>query len=245
MAEDQELPELLTKYYMGAVERALEGVADPRKIPWLDTLRCHLQFRFAQMKPEERTPVRMAAVIEEMGRPEARAAQFSRGGEAVPDLPAVSANPFMWTGIIIAAILATIAGCGLLAQRFDVLAGVGVVAMLTILCVVVAKYLRTRDAGFIWLGIAFVAWPLVYAVFMRFTWAYLDAHVVSQPSLFNPLPGISLWVPEFTRGELVTLLTHCERLVTFGFALAALLMLYRGCRASRWRSAYGMPGKKC
>jgi hypothetical protein len=46
----------------------------------------------------------------------------------------------------------------------QVLLGLGLLLQITVIGVLVRKYIRTRDAGFLWLGAAVVLWPAFTAL---------------------------------------------------------------------------------
>jgi hypothetical protein len=74
------------------------------------------------------------------------------------------------------------------------------------------KYLRTRDAGFIWLGVAVVLWPLASRLLDR---VLLD-RIVSGHSTGG-----------MTLGEIATLAGSIQQLIAIGLSLVAVLYLSR------------------
>jgi hypothetical protein len=78
--------------------------------------------------------------------------------------------------------------------------------------VLMRKYLRTRDAGFIWLGVAVVLWPLASRL--------LDPVLVDR--IINSHSNAQMTV-----GEIVTLVRSIQQLIGIGLLLIAVLYLSR------------------
>jgi hypothetical protein len=87
MNTERKIWETLTSKYIRKVERVLARVDHPRKKEVLQDLRDHLEQRFADLKPDQRTPDQLEAVIKEMGPPEEYAELLS---------PATGAAPRKW-----------------------------------------------------------------------------------------------------------------------------------------------------
>jgi len=87
MSAERKIWQALTSKYIRKVERVLAQVDHPRKKEVLQDLRDHLEMRFSDLKPDQRTPKQLEAVIKEMGPPEEYAELLS---------PATGAAPRKW-----------------------------------------------------------------------------------------------------------------------------------------------------
>ncbi len=86
-------------------------------------------------------------------------------------------------------------------------------ALYVVLAVVLMrKYFRTRDAGFIWLGVAVVLWPPASRLLDRvLVGRIIDGHSNGQ----------------MTVGEIVNLIGSIQQLIGIGLLLIAVLYLSR------------------
>ncbi len=78
--------------------------------------------------------------------------------------------------------------------------------------VLIRKYLRTRDAGFIWLGVAAVLWPMASPL--------LDSLVMERI-----ISGHSN--SQMTMGEIASLARAVQQTISLGLLLVAVLYLSR------------------
>jgi hypothetical protein len=84
----------------------------------------------------------------------------------------------------------------------------------------IRKYVRTRDAGFIWLGMAVVIWPLVARYGGR---VLVDRLVNKQPIGFYPFTLVEQG--QTSVGSFVYSLGLLEQLIGVGLLLVAVLYL--------------------
>jgi hypothetical protein len=87
------------------------------------------------------------------------------------------------------------------------------------------KYMRTRDAGFIWLGVAVVIWPAVSSLLDQRRDALFDRLVKHQPIGFYPFSLVERG--DITIGGLFTALATGQHLVGVLLLLVAVAYLYR------------------
>ena len=73
-----------------------------------------------------------------------------------------------------------------------VLAALAVVLHFVIAIILVRKYLRTRDVGFVWLGVAVVIWPLVSLLLERGERSLIDRVVHHRVVGFYPFSLVSM-----------------------------------------------------
>lgn len=88
-----------------------------------------------------------------------------------------------------------------------------------------AKYMRTHDAGFIWLGVAVILWPLCAYWLNRSEAILLNRVIHGQPVGFYPFNLIAsrrMTVPEFVR-----LSGSFQQLIGAALLLVAVLFLSR------------------
>ena len=113
-----------------------------------------------------------------------------------------------------------------------VLIALVVILHLAIAVVLVRKYVRTRDVGFIWLGIALVLWPVVSSLLDRGQSVLLARLVNHRPIGFYPFSLVERG--EMTIGAFFTVLATAQRLVGAVLLLVAVAYL---CRARLDRPA--------
>jgi hypothetical protein len=99
----------------------------------------------------------------------------------------------------------------------------GIVLYLAIIAALVHKYRRTRDQGFLWLGVPLVIWPLLGVPL-----GYLFQHAVDKlisGGQVGFFPFTLVEQGKTTVGNLVVVLVSVRQLVWSGLMLAAVLML--------------------
>lgn len=109
-----------------------------------------------------------------------------------------------------------------------VLAVLEVLALLLLVAiaiVLIGKYRRTRDIGFLWLGVAVVVWPLVSRMLDFGVRAVIGRLVNRQPVGFFPFSLVEHG--HLTLGELVLYLGSLNQLVGVCLLLVAVLYLSR------------------
>ncbi len=107
----------------------------------------------------------------------------------------------------------------------DILVAVGLVLHLAIAVVLVRKYLRTRDVGLVWLGVAVVIWPLVSRLLEHGESMLIDRLVKGQSVGYFPFSLVERG--QITIGGLFTSLNLLQQLVGIGLLLVAALYLYK------------------
>jgi hypothetical protein len=97
----------------------------------------------------------------------------------------------------------------------SVLAAFALFLHLVIAVVLVRKYVRTRDVGLIWLGVAVVVWPLVTPLLAAGERVFIDRLARHQSVGFYPFSLVARG--EMTLGSLVASLQLAEQVVGFAF----------------------------
>lgn len=106
-----------------------------------------------------------------------------------------------------------------------VLAAFALFLHLVIAVVLVRKYLRTRDVGFVWLGVAVVVWPLVTRLLSAGEHVFIDRLGRHQFVGFYPFSLVARG--EMTLGSLVASLQLAEQVVGVCLLLIAVNYLYK------------------
>lgn len=88
----------------------------------------------------------------------------------------------------------------------------------------VRKYIRTRDSGFIWLGLAVLVWPLASFLLRQAESAAVSRHLHDHP-MFYPFSLVD--VGKMTLGPLIVRLNLLNGLVWASLVLVAVLCLSR------------------
>lgn len=118
----------------------------------------------------------------------------------------------------------------------SVLVASALVLYAAIAAVLIHKYRRTHDAGFIWLGIALIGWPLISSLIERGERISIDRLVQHQPIASWPFTLVERGTT--TLGSLVTELAAGRRVVGLILVLVAIAYLrrtnVRGSAISRW-----------
>jgi hypothetical protein len=97
---------------------------------------------------------------------------------------------------------------------------------LAIAFILVRRYLRTRDIGFIWLGVAVVVWPLI----SRLLEAGERVSIRNQSVIY---PFSLIESGQMTAGALVTSLALSQQLVGVCLLLIAVIYLAKAKSGSR------------
>jgi hypothetical protein len=106
----------------------------------------------------------------------------------------------------------------------SILSWLALVSPLALAIVLVRKYLRTRDIGFVWLGVAGVIWPLVSGLLVSGL-LIQDKAVMITNHFFRFYP-FSLR-RQATAGSVVVVLWSLQQLIGVGLLLVAVLYLHR------------------
>lgn len=108
----------------------------------------------------------------------------------------------------------------------SVVAAFAVFLHFAIAVILVRKYMRTHDAGFIWLGVAVVVWPLVTRLLTRLQSFYIDRLIKHQFVGFYPFSLVESG--KTSLGSLVASVQLVEQLVGVCLLLIAVTYLYKG-----------------
>ena len=102
----------------------------------------------------------------------------------------------------------------------SVLFSIFVAAQLALAIALTRKYIRTRDAGFIWLGAAILLWPLVSNYAFR---GFIGRLANRQPIGFYPFSLVEHG--QLTVGELVSMIGSAEQIIGVVLFLVAIFYL--------------------
>jgi hypothetical protein len=105
----------------------------------------------------------------------------------------------------------------------DLLVASALLLHLAIAVVLLRKYLRTRDAGFIWLGVAVVIWPLASPLLQLGERSLIDRVVHHQSVGVYPFSLVEHG--QMTIGSLIFDLGVVQQLIGVGLLLVAVLYL--------------------
>jgi hypothetical protein len=103
-----------------------------------------------------------------------------------------------------------------------ILAALAVALHLAIATLLVRKYLRTRDVGFVWLGAAVVIWPLVSRLLEVGTRISIDRAIHHRYVIY---PFTLIESGQITVGGLAVSLTLLQQLVGVCLLLVAVIYL--------------------
>jgi hypothetical protein len=103
------------------------------------------------------------------------------------------------------------------------LAALAVILHFVIAIVLVRKYLRTRDVGFVWLGLAVVIWPLVSRLLELGERSLIDR--IGHHRVVGFYPFSLVEDGQMTLGSLVLSLGIFHQLIGIGLLLVAVLYL--------------------
>ena len=100
-----------------------------------------------------------------------------------------------------------------------------VVLFVGIAVALAVKYRLTRDAGFLWLGAALVAWPLICMALGQAQSAMVARIASERPVGIFPYSLVEQ--QEMTIGELIAMFAYAETIVQHSLALLAITFLCR------------------
>lgn len=95
---------------------------------------------------------------------------------------------------------------------------------------VIVKYMRTRDVGFIWLGIAVVIWPIVSRLLDRGVRMAIDGTIKGHP--IGVFPFTSVDRGEISIGNLLMIISLAESVIPTALLLIAVFCLCKARLAS-------------
>jgi hypothetical protein len=87
-------------------------------------------------------------------------------------------------------------------MTLNILLAAALVLHLAIGAILVRQHLRTRDVGFVWLGVAVVVWPVVSRLLEVGQKVFIDRLISHQPAAFYPFTLIASG--QVTIGGLIT-----------------------------------------
>src|SRR5262249_22529291 len=109
-------------------------------------------------------------------------------------------------------------------MTLNILLGTAVLLHVAIAVILVRQYLRTRDVGLVWLGIAVVILPLVSQLLGAGERGSIDCAPHKQSVIYSfPLVGSG----QITAGSLVMSLAVCQELIGVCLLLVAVLYISR------------------
>lgn len=224
MRSQEEIWEGLVSDYMRKIECALARSDHPRKDEVLQDVRDHLEQRFTELKPDQRTPRRLKGLIEEMGGPEEYVELLA------PDQPArfwrLNLARHRWLApLALGVVIASLVTCFVLTP-LKTLVGLNILLYLGIAIALVVKYRRTRDNGLIWLGVALLIWPLAATPLVYGERHLFDRIIAGEKIGLYPFSLVG--EGQITAGNLAVMLGLFHRLTRWGLVLVAFIKLYGG-----------------
>ena len=106
----------------------------------------------------------------------------------------------------------------------NVLLASALVLHIAIAAILVRQYLRTRDAGFVWLGVAVVIWPLISSLLDAGERVSIDRAIHKQAVTY---PFTLIASGQMTIGSLVMSFAIFQQLIGICLLLVAVLYLCR------------------
>ncbi len=217
--------------YVRKVEKALSAVDYPRKEEVLRDLRAHLQQRYDELAPEERTPARLSTLIKEMD------ASGERGGPPAPAEQAGKA-PLTWRegwrvgrwALAAAGLVLVVVAAVRPHEAMTPIVFVGAVTQLALLTALALRYARTRDAGLLWLAAAVVALPVLAFTLSRVYSGQMD-NLLSRRGTVWLWPLTAVKHSRLSLGESTMIIAYVQHFVRDGLILVALLKLRLAPRA--------------
>lgn len=106
-----------------------------------------------------------------------------------------------------------------------ILLALALVLHIAIAAILVRQYLRTRDAGFVWLGVAVVIWPGISRLLEGGEKVFIDRLIRHESVGFYPFTLVA--AGQITTGSLVMSLAVFQQLIGVCLLLVAVLYLSR------------------
>jgi hypothetical protein len=100
-----------------------------------------------------------------------------------------------------------------------------------IIVALIRKYLRTRDVGFVWLGVAAVIWPFASGFLAASLRMLVQRGINGNPVAVYPLSLIGHG--ELTYGSVLAVFSMTRQVIATGLMLIAILYLHRLPRENR------------
>jgi hypothetical protein len=110
-------------------------------------------------------------------------------------------------------------------MTLDVLLASALVLYVAIAAILVRQYLRTRDVGLVWLGLAVIGWPAVSRLLEIGEKVFIDRLIRHQPVGFYPFTLVASG--QITIGSLMTSFAVFQKLIGVCLLLVAVLYLSR------------------
>lgn len=107
-----------------------------------------------------------------------------------------------------------------------IFAGLIILLYVALAVVLVLKWLRTRDTGIAWLGIAVVIWPLIVRLLVWGETIEARRLWMHQPVGLFPFSAVERG--EVSMGMLFTTLSSLQQLIGVALVLIAVIYLYKG-----------------
>lgn len=107
------------------------------------------------------------------------------------------------------------------------LVALAVILQLAIAAALILKYVRTRDVGFVWLGVAVFIWPFIKALVVR---VFYDRFIRGQLGFY---PFSLVKSGQVSAGYLVLLFDSLQQLIASSLLLVAVLYLYKANSSNR------------
>ena len=225
----------LTGEYLQQVDKALEQAGHPRRGEVLEDVNARLDRLYEELSMDERTPQQTEAVIQEMGKP----AEYAK--MLTPD-ENVSTWSSLWRRrylrLAAGLLLVVVVVPAVLVWPFEALPVLSVALYASVLAAIAVGYIRTRNGGLIWLGIALFIWPLAWT---------LLTHTVIRPGLEQVSTGEPTGIFPFTLvergqmtlGSLLVVMSYVQQIGRYALMLVAVLKLAasRGRQRERQRPA--------
>ena len=210
--------------YLNEVERALEGSGHPRSQEVLDDLKSHLAQRYRDLPVQERTPENLRVIIDQMGSPEEHAEILSEDGPPRSPLSYVlrSRHCRRW-GLAALAVALIVFGFFWPSVGLPVLLLMMYAALTGAL---VFRYIRTHDAGFLWLGLAVVIWPLIAGMISNL-WLRSAIERLAAGQKVGMFPFTLVENAQMTLGSLMMILSYVNQLINQGLFFIAVVKIAR------------------
>jgi len=109
-------------------------------------------------------------------------------------------------------------------MTLNILLATAVLLHVAIAAILARQYLRTRDVGLVWLGVAVVIWPLVSQLLGAGERVSIDRALHRQSVIY---PFTLVGSGQITAGSLVMSLAVCQELIGICLLLVAVLYISR------------------
>ncbi len=212
----------LSAEYLKRVAKALERTGHPRRGEVVEDVKAHLDRLYEKLSVAERTPQRMEAIIQDMGEPAEYAEVLAPDDFEAPTLRSLWRRRGVRVGAGL--VLAAVAAVAALIWPLQALAVLSMVLYAAVLVAVVVGYVRTRNSGFVWLGVAIVVWPLAWSLLTRTVIRpEIDQLSMGRPARIFPFTLVERG--RMTLGMLVMVQAYVARIGRYALILIAVVKL--------------------